>query len=266
MHQIETPLGQVKVTTLQFESIATPHAISTRKGGQSHGFLQSANIAEGLGDSSSVVAVNRKLICAASNLDGRHFACMEQMHSDAIAVVGSNTKPIDDAIAIGGIDALICNKPDITLMAQSADCPLLLLYDADAHALAVVHSGWRSTLANIASKTIQRMVDEFHCKPQHIQAGISPCICQKHYDVGADVSNQFIKTYPALPPERYLSPGGAGKHGLDLTAIITWQLETTGVEQIEAANLCTQERADLFYSHRRDKGCTGRFGLFAQLW
>lgn len=265
MQELRIPQGRTSVKILRFETIAAPHAISTRIGGLSKAALADANIADNVGDSRATVTANRKIVCASANLDGRRFACMEQMHSDAIAIVSPTVHDIDHAIPVGGIDALICNEPDITLMAQSADCPMVLLHDPTACALAVIHSGWRSTLANITAKTVTRMMSEFGCSPGNIQAGISPCICQKHYEVGSDVSSKFQAAFSALPCSDYLLDAHSGKSYLDLAAIIAWQLKVAGVSHVEVADLCTYEREDLLYSHRRDKGKTGRFGLFAQL-
>jgi copper oxidase (laccase) domain-containing protein len=41
------------------------------------------------------------------------------------------------------------------------------------------------------------------------------------------------------------------------------KLEAAGVERIEHAALCTSCRRDLFFSHRRDGGVTGRQGGLA---
>ena len=45
---------------------------------------------------------------------------------------------------------------------------------------------------------------------------------------------------------------------LDLRAVARQQLVAAGVDTIEDVDLCTSCRADLFFSHRRDNGITGR--------
>jgi copper oxidase (laccase) domain-containing protein len=47
---------------------------------------------------------------------------------------------------------------------------------------------------------------------------------------------------------------------LDLRAIAERQLRDLGVERVEHVDLCTSCRPDLFFSHRRDNGVTGRQG------
>ena len=52
--------------------------------------------------------------------------------------------------------------------------------------------------------------------------------------------------------------GAADGRMLDLRAVAEARLRAAGVEQVEHVDLCTSCRADLFFSHRRDGGVTGR--------
>jgi copper oxidase (laccase) domain-containing protein len=52
---------------------------------------------------------------------------------------------------------------------------------------------------------------------------------------------------------------------LDLRAVAEAQLRGAGIEQVEHIDHCTSCRADLFFSHRRDQGVTGRQGGIAWL-
>ena len=47
---------------------------------------------------------------------------------------------------------------------------------------------------------------------------------------------------------------------LDLRAIADTQLRAAGVAHVQHVDLCTSCNADLFFSHRRDDGVTGRQG------
>jgi copper oxidase (laccase) domain-containing protein len=47
---------------------------------------------------------------------------------------------------------------------------------------------------------------------------------------------------------------------LDLRAVADHLLQEAGVERVEHVDLCTSCRGDLFFSHRRDGGVTGRQG------
>jgi copper oxidase (laccase) domain-containing protein len=57
----------------------------------------------------------------------------------------------------------------------------------------------------------------------------------------------------------------AGSMHLDLWAANRILLEKAGVRQIEVAGLCTACHTDDWYSHRAEKGQTGRFGAIIAL-
>jgi copper oxidase (laccase) domain-containing protein len=50
---------------------------------------------------------------------------------------------------------------------------------------------------------------------------------------------------------------------LDLWRATELALEHAGVEEIERTDLCTSCHPELFFSHRRDRGVTGRQGVIA---
>ena len=52
--------------------------------------------------------------------------------------------------------------------------------------------------------------------------------------------------------------GAADGRMLDLRAVAEARLRAAGVESVEHVDLCTACRPDLFFSHRRDAGVTGR--------
>ncbi|MEA2470652.1 MAG: purine-nucleoside/S-methyl-5-thioadenosine phosphorylase / adenosine deaminase, partial [Thermoleophilaceae bacterium] len=59
--------------------------------------------------------------------------------------------------------------------------------------------------------------------------------------------------------------GVADGRMLDLRMVVRRKLEAAGVVQIEDVDLCTSCQEDLFFSHRRDNGVTGRQGGVAWL-
>ena len=56
----------------------------------------------------------------------------------------------------------------------------------------------------------------------------------------------------------------AGRN-LDLAEAAERALRAAGAESVERVGLCTSCEADLFFSHRRDRGRTGRQGIVAAL-
>ncbi|HZO06560.1 MAG TPA: laccase domain-containing protein, partial [Solirubrobacterales bacterium] len=86
-------------------------------------------------------------------------------------------------------------------------------------------------------------------------AAIGPGIGACCYEVGDEVLGAFAD----------LGDGIADGRMLDLVEVATRLLRAAGVERVEAAGLCTSCEPELFFSHRRDNGVTGRQGGLAWL-
>jgi copper oxidase (laccase) domain-containing protein len=67
-----------------------------------------------------------------------------------------------------------------------------------------------------------------------------------------DTADQFLKPCG----ERYL---------LDLWGANELVLRQAGVSKIEQSRICTAEHLDEWYSYRKEKGATGRFGVVIAL-
>jgi len=263
------------------------HGFSTRPGGSS--LLDGARVLN-LGptewDTSEAVEANRTAFLEA--LGNRHArrACppwrgglvrLRQQHTDVIHRV--DTAP---GGALRG-DALLTRSPELLLAVQTADCVPILLADRRRRAVAAVHAGWRGTLARIAQKTLGRMKMEFDTRAEDVVAAFGPAIGGCCYEVGPEVAQAFAAQFaearewfegpferlvggedPAPFPWLSLTPPGhdapAPRVRLDLRAANRRQLEAAGVppQQIISSALCTACRTDLLFSHRRERGRTGR--------
>jgi YfiH family protein len=181
-------------------------------------------------------------------------------------------------------DGLMTAEPGILLTIRIADCLPLLLADPQRRAVAAVHAGWRGALARVIEKAVGDMRRAFGSDPQDLIAALGPSIRACCYEVGEEVveafhgsfanADQFFRPLPNCPEAGtdrhsilFLSacpPGHAPEHvpaaRLDLTAVARHQLASAGVkpENILVADYCTACRTDLFFSHRREGGRTGR--------
>lgn len=165
--------------------------------------------------------------------------------------------------AIAETDALATVNPGIGLVVTAADCPSILILDAAAPALAVVHSGWRGTAGGILPKTIDAL-EAKGARRERLTLAIGPGIGPCCYEVGDDVAARV----PAALRARVLTSGSSpGRSRLDLRAWILAQAAEAGVapRRIHHLDFCTACRRDLFYSHRAERGRCGRFGLAAAL-
>lgn len=145
--------------------------------------------------------------------------------------------------------------------------------------------GWRGALARIIEKAVGDMRRTFGSDPQELIAAVGPSIRSCCFDVGQEVveaydggfteADRFFQALPQRSPkvagDRYsmlflesYPPGHAPEHlpvaRLDLPAVARYQLESAGLKpaNIEIAEYCTACRTDLFFSHRREGGRTGR--------
>jgi len=96
-----------------------------------------------------------------------------------------------------------------------------------------------------------------------VRAAIGPAIGPDHYEVGADVAGQIRAAFNSRA-DSLLEPRGERFH-LDLWQANRLQLEDAGVAQIEVAEICTACHTEDWFSHRAEKGKTGRFGALIGL-
>jgi YfiH family protein len=148
-------------------------------------------------------------------------------------------------------------------MMRFADCVPILLHDPRRHCIGIVHAGWLGTVRQVLRQAVRRMGEQFGSQPSDLRAGIGPSIAAHHYPVGPEVVEALRGSFGASA-EAHLSPGPSGTH-LDLWSASEQLLREEGVERIEVAGLCTACDTGDWYSHRAERGSTGRFGAIIAL-
>jgi hypothetical protein len=135
-----------------------------------------------------------------------------------------------------------------------ADCVPVLLSTTDGRHVAAVHAGWRGVVAQAVIGSLREMVGT---NTRGVVAAIGPAIGYDSFEVGEEVLKEFTKTFGADAPVRAV---GGGKGRVDLRECLRRQLVAAGVpeERIDLTDRCTYRDSDEFFSHRRDKGITGR--------
>ena len=216
-------------------------AFSTRIGGVSRPPFESLNLGILTDDDQRNVTENRRRLARGVGIDADGFAWGLQVHGIDICEW--------DAPRGGGeppeADGHVTTAPGLGLLVIVADClPVALIAPGRA---AMLHCGWRG----LAGGLVERAVERFDEPPA---AAIGPGIGRCCYEVGPEVLEAFADL-----------DGVADGRMLDLRAVARRKLEAVGVERIEDVDLCTSCREDLFFSHRRDKGVTGRQGGIAWL-
>jgi len=250
------------------------HGFSTRVGGVSKlDGKRVLNLGFTEWDKRDNVRENRRRLQAAVGAQDLKLVSLLQFHSDA--VLHFDTAPTEPARG----DAAVTKSVGLLLAVQTADCVPILLVDPKNRAVAVVHAGWRGTLARIVEKAIGRMQMQFGSKVQDLLAAIGPAIGGCCYEVGTEVaaafSGQFadaaeffdeLRTGDEPNPLQWMNMMPPGhqpppkKVLLDLRKANRSQLEDAGVpaKNIFASDLCTGCRRDLLFSYRKEGAQSGR--------
>jgi YfiH family protein len=164
----------------------------------------------------------------------------------------------------GRADALATTRPGLPLCISTADCLPIVLYDARAGRLAVVHAGWRGTVQSVARAAVAALVEAGGAAADLVVA-IGPSIGPCCYEVDAPVIERLEAAFPG-GWEPWATAKGPGRWMLDLWDANLDQLTEAGVrpERVDLLRLCTGCRPDLLFSYRRERGA-GRLVTVAAL-
>ena len=146
-------------------------------------------------------------------------------------------------------DAVCTDRPRVLVGVRTADCLPILLVDPRRRAVAAVHAGWRGAAALVLPSAIESMVSEYGCKPGDIEAAIGPGIGPCCFEVGEEVAGQFC--------EEFVDRDGPRPH-VDLAGVLGAQLRRSGVGRFATVGHCTSCDLDRYFSHRAERGDTGR--------
>lgn len=208
---------------------------STRAGGVSEGPYASLNLGRATADDPERAAENRRRLCAEIGVDADRLALNVQQHS---AVVHRAEPGRRDAEG-DGLWSDVSGQP---MLALAADCvPVAVARTAGGPALAVLHAGWRGLADGIVAAGVTALGGP-------VAACVGPAIGPCCYTVGPEVSARF---------DADLTCDGR----LNLWAATERALRRAGCEAVERVDLCTSCNPELFFSHRRDAGVTGRQGV-----
>jgi YfiH family protein len=236
------------------------HAIFTRRGGVSSPPWQSLNLGGTVGDHPDHVAENRRRAFRSLNRPLSSNFDVWQVHSATVIRADAPRSPDKPHLQA---DAIITDKPGVTLFMRFADCVPILLVDPVRRAIGIVHAGWLGTVRQVVGAAVTAMRAEFGSSPGDLLAGIGPSIAAHHYPVGPDVIEQVQSVYGSDAGS--LLPESDGSTHFDLWAANKLVLESHGVRQIEIAGICTACEQENWYSHRGEHGKTGRFGALIGL-
>lgn len=237
------------VRWLEAELDGARAAFSTRLGGVSEPPFDSLNLGILTDDAPAAVTENRRRFAAALGLDPEQVVFALQVHG---------TRLIDHSEGSGAFPCSFCSyyeqkeqgkgmpEADGHVVREVGPAPLVFVADCLPIALrgpgglAIVHAGWRGLAGGVVGEAAAAV----GATAAAIGPGIGPCC----YEVGAEVFDAFAD----------LGEGIAEGRMLDLPEVARRLLACAGVGELKSAGLCTSCEEGIFFSHRRDRGRTGR--------
>lgn len=234
------------------------HGVFTRHGGVSAAPWASLNLGGTVGDDPQAVRRNHELIYETLGVEFERTVTVWQVHGADTVLVNM---PIQGRRWATQADGIMTDQPGLALVMRYADCTPILAYDPIKRAIGIAHAGWRGTVQGMAHNLVRAMVDAYGSHAADIRAAVGPAIGPDRYQVGeevVDAARHYFGTTDGII-KRDPSDGTAY---FNLWEANTRDLMRAGVreEHIDVANLCTATRTDEFFSHRAEKGSTGRFG------
>jgi YfiH family protein len=213
---------------------------STRLGGVSSGPYASLNLGRLTADDRSHVAENRRRLCALTSHPWERVCYGRQVHGARVRRAGeppgADRPPAEE-------DGQATARDDLATLVFVADCLPIVL--AAPGAVAAVHGGWRPLAAGIVGEGVAAVRALSGGGP--VQAALGPGIRGCCYEVGEEVHQRFAAFDARVGPRN-----------LDLAKVAAAQLRAAGVAEVHDVGLCSMCRPGLFFSHRRDRGVTGR--------
>jgi YfiH family protein len=224
-------------------------AFSTRQGGVSEGDFESLNLGILTEDDPERVVENRRLLSAAAGADPETATMAWQVHGARVFEADGRgiVKPGTD---FERGDGIWTERRGRALGLLAADCyPVALGRRKGTPRLVVLHVGWRGLMAGILERGVEAVGG---AAAAAIGPGIGPCC----YEVGEEVAGPFHA--------RFGDEVLQGRN-LDLAEAIERDLLAAGLDDVQRTGHCTSCEPELFFSHRRDHGRTGRQGVIAYI-
>lgn len=239
------------------ERVGVAHAFTTRPGGVSAGFFASLNLGNPgeleseRRDPASNIRENFARVLREMGAADAKLVQVHQVHGGAVDVVRGAREPGPDPKA----DAIVTDRAGLAVCVRVADCAPVLLASEDGRVVAAVHAGWRGVVAGVAPAAVRQALA---LGARGLVAAVGPCISAAHFEVGPEVLEEFRRLFGDDGRIARPDPDRPGKGYVDLKEALRRQLAGAGVGAIDVLPHCAFDDERLFFSHRRERGLTGR--------
>ncbi|WP_185819770.1 peptidoglycan editing factor PgeF [Salibacterium salarium] len=248
------------------ESPGLTAGMTSRLGGAGTAPYDTLNVAFHVEDNIETVLENRGRIAESIGFSLSDWVAAEQVHGADIVKVDQHDKgkgAWNKEQSIGNFDGMYTLEKDVLLASFYADCVPLLFYAANHECVGVAHAGWKGTSADIGGALVKKWRDVEGINPKNIYAAIGPSISKSVYEVDNFVIRQMEHVLPKgqTPP---WTPSKPNHWLLDLKEMNRILLNKAGIplSNIFKSAHCTYKESDMFFSHRRSDGATGRMMAF----
>jgi polyphenol oxidase len=234
--------------------------ITSKHGGVSKGSYKSLNMGFHVGDIANDVCRNRETVANLLDFPLKNWVGAQQTHDIVIRKISKNDRGLGANSydrAFKGVDGFYTNETGILLTLCFADCVPLFFLAPQSRMVGAAHAGWKGTVGGIARAMITNWEQE-GIRPEDIFVAIGPSICKHCYIVDNRVINLVENILEDVDGKPYNLING-NQYCLDLREANRLILLKAGVpeDNIVVTDFCTS-CDNMFFSHRRDQGDTGR--------
>lgn len=167
------------------------------------------------------------------------FATARQVHGARVIVHSSDW---EGWLRVAEADGHAAPSRGTAAAVSIADCvPVFLAHPAGATAL--LHSGWRGTVARILDVGVAALAQRGYAAAE-LRMHLGPAICGTCYEVSPDVYRQLTGKEVRAPTT------------VDLRALLAARARQLGLRHVTISPWCTRCHNERFFSHRA--GDTGR--------
>jgi len=243
------------------------HGFSTKKGGISSSPYDTLNLGLHVKDEKGAVVENRKRFVNSLGYSLEDAVALDQVHGNKVIVVDERHKgkgmfEYEDFLA--SADGMVTNEPGILLTTYYADCVPLYFFDPKTKSIGIAHAGWKGTMLKIGANIISELQQNFGANPEDCIPVIGPSIGSCCYEVDDRVLEPMKRAYS--------DNSSIIRQEKERTFLNLWEanrisLQESGLKDINiyTSRLCTRCSQEHFFSHRRDKGHTGRMAAIIGL-
>ncbi len=250
--------GATYWTVPALEALGVRTAVFLRSGGASREAYRGLNLGLNTDDRLDRVRSNRRLALAAVGPWPLRPVVPFQVHGTRLLHATRRHAGrgwLSLSSAPSGVDGLLTDVPGLPLAVSVADCLPVLLAADDARAVAAVHAGWRGLVKGILPKAVRAFRRYGRLGPERLWAVVGPGIGPEAFAVRGAALRSLARAFPGSVRDRR----GESAH-FDLQHAARTQLLEAGVRprRIVVIRESTHARPRRYFSHRRDRGTTGR--------